>query len=97
MSYVAGSILLHTASEFEAFRSFGNLMNRDMLFEFYSFEMEKVNVVFHVFMRSVKEKLPKLHNLFMITNLSCSVFLFEWIVAIYSNIFPLEVSARIWD
>jgi hypothetical protein len=97
MSYVAGSILLHTACEYDSFKCFANLMNRDLLFHFYSFDMEKVNIIFHVFMRTVKEKLPKLHNLFKMTNLSCSVFLFEWIVALYSNIFPLEVSARIWD
>lgn len=72
-------------------------MNRDLLFNFYSFDMEKVNILFHMFMRVVKDKLPKLHGLLKQTNLSCSVFLFEWIVALYSNIFPLETSARIWD
>jgi hypothetical protein len=97
MSYVAGSILLHCADEFDAFKCFSNLMNRDLLFHFYSFDMEKVNIIFHVFMRLVKEKLPKLYNMFKSTNLSCSVFLFEWIVALYSNIFPLDVSSRIWD
>lgn len=97
MSYVAGSILLHCADEFDAFKCFANLMNRDLLFNFYSFEMEKVNIIFHVFMRSMKDKLPKLHSVFVSTNLSCSVFLFEWVVALYSNIFPLDVSSRLWD
>ena len=97
MSYVAGSILLHCAGEFDAFKAFSNLMNRDLLFHFYSFDTEKINIIFHMFMRLIKDKLPKLHNLFKITSLSCSVFLFEWIVTIYSNIFPLEVSSRIWD
>lgn len=50
-----------------------------------------------MFLRSLKERLPKMHHLFKVTSLSCSVFLFEWIVTIYSNIFPLETSARIWD
>jgi TBC1 domain family member 14 len=51
MSYVAGSILIHSEGrEKEAFTSFANLMNRDLLFTFYSFEMERVNVIFHVFM-----------------------------------------------
>ncbi len=97
MSYVAGSILLNYESEVDAFISFSNLMHRDLLFYFYSFDMEKVNVIFHVFMALMKEKLPKMHSVFKQTNLSCSVFLFEWIVAIYSNIFPLETSAKLWD
>ena len=68
-----------------------------MLFHFYSFDTEKINIFFHMFLRSLKEKLPKMHNLFKVTSLSCSVFLFEWIVTLYSNIFSLEISARIWD
>lgn len=72
-------------------------MNRDHLFTFYSFDMEKVNIVFHVFMNFMRDRLPKLHQAFKLTNISCSIFLFEWIVALYSNIFSLETSARLWD
>lgn len=95
---MAGSLLLHCEGrEQDAFRCFANLMNRDLLFTFYSFDMEKVNIVFHVFMQLMRERLPKLHTSFKQTNLTCSVFLFEWIVALYSNIFSLEISSRIWD
>lgn len=72
-------------------------MNRDLLFNFYSFDMQKVNVIFHVFMSLMRDRLPKLHGQFKATNISCSIFLFEWIVAMYSNIFTLEVSSRLWD
>ena len=88
MSYVAGCLLLHFGSELETFRMFANLMNReDMLFNFYSFDMDKVNIIFHIFMRLMKEKLPKLHQIFVETGISCSIFLFEWVVAAFSNIF----------
>ena len=98
MSYVAGSLLLHYGSEYETFVMFSNVMNReDMLFNFYSFDIDKVNVMFHIFMRLMKEKLPKLHEIFVMTGLSCSIFLFEWVVAVYSNIFGLDMSSRIWD
>jgi hypothetical protein len=98
MSYVAGSILIHNeGKEHEAFKSFANLMNRELLFTFYSFDMERVNVLFHVFMTFMRDKLPKLHASFKKSNISCSIFLFEWIVALYSNIFPLDISARLWD
>lgn len=100
MSYVAGCLLIYSTdggSEKEAFRAFANLMNRDLLFTFYSFDMERVNVIFHVFMTLMRDRLPKLHGVFKQTNISCSIFLFEWIVALFSNIFPLETSARLWD
>ena len=88
---------MHCGQELETFSCFANLMNRDLLFHFYSFDTEKINIFFHMFLRSLKERLPKMHNLFKVTSLSCSVFLFEWIVTLYSNIFSLEISARIWD
>ena len=98
MSYVAGSLLLHYGSELETLTIFANVMNReDMLFNFYSFDMDKVNIVFHIFMRMMKEKLPRLHQIFLETGISCSIFLFEWVVAVYSNIFQLDLSSRIWD
>ena len=97
MSYVAGSILLHCDGDFTAFKCFANLMNRDLLFTFYSFEMERVNVIFHLFMQLMSTKIPKMYQIFKQTNLSCSIFLFEWVVALYSNIFALETSAKIWD
>lgn len=88
MSYVAASLLLHFGSELDTFIVFSNLMNRDeLLFNFYSFDMDKVNVTFHVFMRLMKERLPKLHDMFTETGISCSIFLFEWVVAAYCNIF----------
>ena len=60
-----------------------------MLFDFYSFNMDKVNIVFDIFMQLMKEKVPKMHDIFIKTGLSCSVFMFEWVVALYSNIFSL--------
>ncbi len=63
MSYVAGSILIHCdGNEQHSFTTFANLMNRsDLLFSFYSFDMERVNHTFHLFMTLMRERLPKLH------------------------------------
>lgn len=97
MSYVAGSLLLHLGDEYTAFQVFSNLMHKYILFTFYSFDMPKVNIVFNVFMKLMKQHIPKLHSVFQELGLQCSVFLFEWVVAIYSNILPLSLSARIWD
>jgi nicotinic acid phosphoribosyltransferase len=59
MSYVAASLLLHFQREYDTFKIFANLMHRDnLLFDFYSFDMDKVNRVFDLFMRLLKEKVP---------------------------------------
>jgi hypothetical protein len=62
MSYVAGNLLIHYGDELETFTIFSNLMNReDILFNFYSFDMDKVNIIFHIFMKLMKEKVNKLY------------------------------------
>ena len=66
MSYVAASILLHYSDELETFKMLSNLLNREeMFFNFYSFDMEKVNIVFHIFMRLLSEKIPDLYQVFV--------------------------------
>lgn len=72
-------------------------MDRDLLFDFYSFDMEKVNIVFHVFKKLMKDKVPKLFKIFQETKLSYTVFLFEWVIAVFSNILPMDLASRIWD
>lgn len=97
MSYIAGNLLLHMGDEYLAFQAFCNLMNRYILFAFYSFNMAEVNIFFNVYMRLLRQQLPKLAQLFEETGLSCSIYLFEWCVAVFSNILPLQVSSRVWD
>ena len=72
-------------------------MSTYLLHTFYLFDMEKVNVIFHIFMKLMTKFLPKLAAMFNELGIQCSVFLFEWIVCGFANIFPLEVSARLWD
>lgn len=72
-------------------------MHSYLLITFYDFDMKQVNVIFNVFMRLMKQKLPKLHQNFVALGLNPSIFLFEWVVAVWANIFPLKLSSRIWD
>ena len=48
-------------------------------------------------MKLMKTYIPKLYDVFQELGLQCSVFLFEWVVTVFSNIFPLSISARLWD
>jgi len=97
MSYVAASMLMHTGEEFLAFKCFSNIMNKPLIHNFYSFDMPRINIFFHIFMRLLKEKNPKLSQIFDEFQIQPSVFLFEWVVALFSNVLQLELSARIWD
>ena len=51
---------MHTGDEFLGFKLFANMMNRYLLYNFYSFDMPKVNIFFHCFMRLLKERVPRL-------------------------------------
>ncbi len=63
MSYIAGSLLMHTGDEFTGFKCFANMMNQYLLYTFYSFEMTKVNIYFHIYMRLLKDHSSRLSQL----------------------------------
>lgn len=97
MSFVAGTLLLHSGDEFMGFKCFANMMTKTLFYTFYSFDMPKVNIFFHVFIKFLREKNQRLGQIFEEFQIQPSVFLFEWVVALFSNILKLESSARIWD
>lgn len=61
MSYVAATLILHLGDEYSAFSAFANLMHKYLLFTFYSFDMIKVNIFFHIYMRLIEKHIPVLH------------------------------------
>ena len=72
-------------------------MNKYLVHTFYLFDMPKVNVICHLYLRILESKLPHLAKMFEDLNLTVSIFLFPWIMCLFSNTFPLDLSARIWD
>ena len=97
MSYVAGTLLIHLNDEYATFSAFTNLMQQSLMFTFYSFDMQQVNIFFNVFMTLMKTHIPKLYAVFEEMGLQCSIFLFEWVVTVFTNILPLPLAARLWD
>ena len=51
---------MHTGEEFLGFKCMVNMMNKQLLYTFYSFDMPRVNIFFHIFMRLLRERTPKL-------------------------------------
>lgn len=72
-------------------------MHRYLLFTFYGFDMPKVNIIFNVFVRLMKTHVNQLWKAFEDLGLQVSIFLFEWVITVFSNIFSVEFSARLWD
>ena len=54
---------MHTGEEYLGFKTFANMMNRHTLYNFYSFDMARVNIFFHCYLRFLKEKVPRLAQL----------------------------------
>ena len=58
MSYLAATLLLHLQDEYLAFKGLANLLNKQMLHTFYTFDMETVNKFFDCFMRLLNTHVP---------------------------------------
>jgi hypothetical protein len=59
--------------------------------------MPQVNITFNVFVRLMKTATPQVHQLFEQCGIQPSMFLVEWVLCIFSNIFSVEMCARVWD
>jgi len=96
MSYLAG-VLLMNLDEVKAFSLFMSLTNWDILYYWFWFNMDKVNCFFSVFLSLIKKYTPGVYNVLQEENIAVSLFLFEWIITMFSNTFPTTVWFRIWD
>ncbi len=97
MSYVAGMLLLHCGPPEECFKVFCNILNMEMLVGFYSFQMSEIQKTYKVFWRLLHEQAPALYENLRADNVSCSVFLFEWVLTIFSSSFEIEICTYLWD
>lgn len=96
MSYLA-AVFLMNLDEPHAFSLFLHLINWDLLYYCFCFNMDKVNCFFSVFQTLIKKYNPDIYDILQEHNIAVSLFLFEWIITMYSNTFPTTVLFRIWD
>jgi hypothetical protein len=64
---------------------------------FYTFELLEVNKTYKVFWKLLREYVAPFYTLLRNENVSCSAFLFEWILTLYSSSLDIEVCTYIWD
>mmetsp|Transcript_17023 Transcript_17023/g.19011 ORF Transcript_17023/g.19011 Transcript_17023/m.19011 type:complete len:305 (-) Transcript_17023:237-1151(-) len=96
MSYLAG-VLLMNLDEIHAFSLFLSLSNWDILYYCFCFNMDKVNSFFSMFTNLLKIYTPYVSEILEEENIAVSLFLFEWIITMFSSTFPTTVCFRIWD
>jgi hypothetical protein len=97
MSYVAGMLLLHCGPPEECFKVFCNILNMEIVFDFYNFHMPKIQQTYKVFWKLLHENAPLIYTNLRIENVSCSVFLYEWVLTLFSSSFDIELCTCLWD
>lgn len=97
MSYVAGMLLLHCGPPEDCFKVFCNILNMEIIFNFYNFNLPEIHKIYKIFWRHLKDHVPHLYENLRAENVSCSVFLFEWVLTLFSSSFEIEMCTYIWD
>ena len=64
---------------------------------FYRFEGDEIKKTYKVFWKILQDRAPNFYKNLKGEKVSCSTFLFEWILTLYSSAFDIEVSSYIWD
>jgi hypothetical protein len=96
MSYIVSMLLLNV-DESEAFLILSNLMEIDNTRDFFTFEQEAMTREPACFNLLLASRLSKVAKHFDREGIHPSMYLFEWIMTMFSRSLSLEVSFRIWD
>ena len=100
MCYLAAMLLIHMSRPEECFINFCNLVLTKLngiLYYFYTANHEEILKVYKVFWRLCKEYTPLVYANLKENEATCRMFLFEWIITLFSNSFELETCAILWD
>lgn len=97
MGYLAAMFVLHMSDDFEAFLCFANLMCRQSLYAFYTFDLEVITILFSAFDVLLREKLPAAAEAFAVSQIHSSQFLIDWMYTLFTRCLPFDLVSRIWD
>ena len=68
-----------------------------MIGDFYTMDLKKINAICDTFTDIIKTEMPVLYEKLLGEGVMVLSFLFEWTVTMYSSVFPLELSFKVWD
>lgn len=97
MAYLNGIMLLHL-SPIKTFQLFANLVvNWELLFHFYTFDVPSIHANYDVFTRLVKRKLPRVLRKFQELEITPDMFFLEWVYTLFARCFSLSTVTQLWD
>eukprot|EP00474_Spongospora_subterranea_P005944 CRZ06402.1 hypothetical protein [Spongospora subterranea] len=96
MSYIAAMLLLNVDSEYHAFQALANLLNRELYFTLFR-DFTNGRTHLNVFDKLLKKHVFKASERFQELQLTPDMYLYDWILTIFSRSFPLDIACRIWD
>jgi hypothetical protein len=96
MSYLAAMCLLNM-EEYPAFVCLANVLNSPLHFKFFTMSVHDMNAHLLVYQHFFKLYLPSVYQHFQEINLRPDMYLFDWLMTIFTRCLPLEVAFRVWD
>lgn len=96
MSYIAATLLLYL-DPYEAFYCFANIINHAWFQPFFTMDLCGINAYMNTFAHFMHENLPQVHANFARNNITPQLYLFDWVVTLFSRSFPIELVSRLWD
>ena len=96
MSYIA-AILLLNMSKFEAFVALANLLNQDMYHSFFRMDVGRMDAHIEAYRGLMKDRVPALSRRFDELEVRPGMYLYEWLLTVYSRSLKLDTAHRIWD
>jgi len=92
-----GAIALLYLNEEDAFWCLVAITEQLLPRDYYSESLIDAQVDQRVFKELFEEKLPKLSQLFQTLQVELSLLTFNWFLAVFVDIFPVELTLRVWD
>mmetsp|Transcript_32808 Transcript_32808/g.23724 ORF Transcript_32808/g.23724 Transcript_32808/m.23724 type:complete len:118 (+) Transcript_32808:863-1216(+) len=99
MSYITGMLLLHCGPPEECFKMLCNILYKPIITDFYQFNQDSIFRTYKVFWQLIRENTPLLYNNIAVEGeiVSCSGFLYGWIMSLFTNTFDIDLVACLWD
>ena len=99
MCYLAAMLLIHQTRAEECFTTFCNLvLNKfDIIYDFYNINHVEILKTYKVFWKLTQELTPMVYRNLKENDATCRMFLFEWIITLFSNSFDIDLCAILWD
>jgi len=64
---------------------------------FFQLDQDKINGYKDILNKLIHEHLPVSSELFTRLGITVDIFMYDWVLTLFSKSLPLEISSRIWD